>query len=275
MTTQIFKTAEGTLAYDEAGSGPLALLVPGMGDVRGEYRYLAPQLAAGGWRAVSVDVRGHGETSTGWADYSVAGVGADLLALIRGLNAGPAVVVGTSMGAGAAVWAAAEAPDLVRALVLVGPFVSGAPGRLGRLVSSLMFARPWGPALWLAYYATLYPSQKPADFSAYRAALQRNLAEPGRLEALRQMLLASKLASEQRLDKVRAPALVLMGSRDPDFKSPEAQARWVAESVHGRYEMVAGAGHYPHAELPLVAGPRILAFLASLNGPPVAGGQAA
>jgi pimeloyl-ACP methyl ester carboxylesterase len=208
-----------------------------------------------------MDLRGLGESSTGWADYSVAGVGSDLVALVTALDAGPAVIAGCSMAAGAAVWAAAEAPELVVGLVLLGPFVRGATSRQNTLLYSALFARPWGHAAWLRYYSTLYPTRKPADFAGYTAALRSNLAQAGRLEALRQMLYASKAASEERLPSVSAPALVLMGSKDPDFKHPEVEAQWVANSLQARYEMVPGAGHYPHAELPDAAGSQVLSFL--------------
>ena len=110
MTTNFFQQHSGTIAFDDMGNGPLVICVPSMGDLRQEYRFLAKPLAEAGYRVISMDVRGHGETSTGWDDYSVAGVGADIVALIRYLNAGPAIIIGESMGAGAAVWAAAEAP---------------------------------------------------------------------------------------------------------------------------------------------------------------------
>jgi pimeloyl-ACP methyl ester carboxylesterase len=125
MNTKFLKHENGSIAYDDQGSGPLVICLPSMGDVRGEYRFLIPQLVSAGYRVVSMDVRGMGESSTEWDDFSVAGVGRDLLALIRKLEAGPAVVVGTSMAAGAAVWAAAEEPALVRGMILVGPFVRG------------------------------------------------------------------------------------------------------------------------------------------------------
>src|SRR5512136_1213613 len=110
MTTSFLENDGGKIAYEELGSGPLAVCIPGMGDVRGEYRFLGPQLAAAGFRAVSLDLRGHGESSVGCEDYSVAGVGSDVVALIRKLEADPAFIIGTSMGGGAAVWAAAEIP---------------------------------------------------------------------------------------------------------------------------------------------------------------------
>lgn len=241
-----------------------------MGDVRGEYRFLAPQLVEARYRVITMDVRGHGETSTDWRDYSVAGVGADILALIRRLDAGPGMIIGTSMAAGAAVWASVEAPELIPGLVLIGPFVRGNGSWSTRLLLSALFARPWGPAMWQRYYSTLYPTRKPADFATYSAALRSNLSEPGRLEALQQMLAAPKEASEARLKRVNKPSLVLMGSKDPDFKNsqyknPEAEAQWVAQSLRGTYRMIEGAGHYPHAEMPEVTARLILAFLETLK----------
>ena len=151
MGTQFLQQPDGILAYDVTGAGPLVICSPSMGDVRSEYRFLAPRLAEAGYRAVTLDVRGHGESSTHWPDYSVAGVGADLLALARSLGASteaPAVLIGDSMSGGAAVWAAAEAPELVAGLALVDPFVRGDGSLPQQLLFSALLARPWGPAAW-------------------------------------------------------------------------------------------------------------------------------
>lgn len=264
MNTRYLNQENGKVAYDVTGEGQLVVCVPSLGDLRGEYRFLVPLLVKAGYRVATMDVRGHGETSKEWNDYSVAGVGKDILALIRELNAGPAVVVGDSMGGGAAIWAAAEAPDLIRGLILVDPFVDGDGNRFLQQLFSILFARPWGPSMWLKYYASLYPTRKPADFAEYSAALYANLKEHGRLEATRQMLFASKQASGERISKVNQPTLVLMGSKDPDFKHPESEAKRVAEALRGKYKMIENAGHYPHAEMPEVAGPLMLTFLGSL-----------
>ena len=262
MNTQYLRTENGAIAYDDTGSGRLVICAPSLGDVRAEYRFLTPQLTAAGYRTVTMDLRGLGESSTGWADYSVAGVGADLVALVRHLAAGPAVIVGTSMAAGAAVWAAAEAPAAVAGLTLIGPFVRGETSPANALLYKVLFARPWGVAAWNRYYDTLYPSKKPADFAAYRAALRANLSEPGRLAVLQAMLQASKTAAASRLDRVSAPTQVIMGTKDPDFKDPKAEAQWVAEQLHAELTMIDGAGHYPHAEMPAITGATILSFLA-------------
>ncbi len=257
----------GRIAIEISGptQGTPVVCVPSMGDLRSEYRFLEPLLSAVGFRVVCMDVRGHGDSSTDWQDYSVAGVGSDILAVIRSLGSRPALVVGTSMAAGAAVWAAAEAPDLVQGMALIGPFVRGENNWQGRLLYGLLFSRPWGPAVWRRYYHSLYPSCKPADFETYKTQLQENLSEPGRLEALQKMLEASKSASEKRLSQVNAPSWVLMGSKDPDFRQPEAEARWLAGRLHTQFEMIDGAGHYPHAEMPDLTAEKIIRFFRSLS----------
>jgi pimeloyl-ACP methyl ester carboxylesterase len=265
MPTKYFNQRNGQIAYDDTGTGPLIVCVPSMGDLRSEYRFLSPLLAAAGYRVVTMDVRGHGETSTGWEDFSVAGIGEDILALIRELNSGPAIVIGTSMAAGAAIWSAVEAPDSIRGLILVDPFVDGEGNRFLKLLLSVMFARPWGPSMWVRYYQALYPTRKPADMAEYSSALRANLEEPGRHEALMQMLRASKNASGERISKLDIPALVLMGSKDPDFKNPELEAKRVADMVCSRYVMIENAGHYPHAEFPEATARLMISFIDTLG----------
>jgi pimeloyl-ACP methyl ester carboxylesterase len=260
--TELMQVTNGTIAYDDEGNGPLVVCVPSMGDVRAEYRFLKPRLLEAGYRVITMDVRGHGESSVGWSDYSVAGVGTDIVALIKQSGAASGLVIGESMAAGAAVYAAAQEPQLIDGLILVGPFVRDtAPLWQSRLLGLVITFPLWGRAFWRYYYNSLYPTKKPDDFAAYRVALYNNLGERGRLAALRGMLVASKAAAGERLDKVKAPVLVLMGSRDPDFKQPEQEARYVAERLHASVQMVEGAGHYPHAEMPEIAAPIILNFL--------------
>jgi pimeloyl-ACP methyl ester carboxylesterase len=256
----------GTLAYEEQGSGPLVVLVPGLGDLRQEYRFLAPRLAEAGYRAVSVDLRGHGESSVGWPSYSRKALGSDLLALIDQLGGGPAILVGNSFAAAGAVWAAAERPGAVDGLVLVGPFVLPQPPRPAlRLLMRALFSGPWKVAAWTWYFGTLFPARKPDDFAAYRAALRANLAEPGRFEAVRSMLLSDEPEIAERLGDVEAPTLVVMGTEDPDFGDPADEARRLAAGLRGEVALVQGAGHYPHSEMPGETSASILDFLARVR----------
>jgi pimeloyl-ACP methyl ester carboxylesterase len=265
-STRFLDRPDGRIAYDDTGAGPLVIMVPGLGDLRGEYRFLAPRVAAAGFRVVTMDLRGHGESSTGWADYSTSAVGSDVAALVAHIGGGPAAVIGTSMGAGAAVVAAATAPERISAIIGIGPFVRDVPLPLSMrvvlaLALNLAFVGPWGPAAWGAYYASLYPSRKPGDFKDYVARLVASLREPGRLAALQAMLRSSKADVEPMLAKVSAPALVMMGTKDPDFPDPAAEARLLARRLGGEVALIEGAGHYPHAEVPDLAAPLILGFL--------------
>lgn len=257
-----WSTPTGSVAYDDQGQGPLVVCVPGMGDLRQEYRFLVPRLVEAGYRVVTVDLRGHGDSDASLVDPSVAGVGADLAGLIEHLGAGKARVLGDSMAAGAAVWLAAERPDLVEKVVLLGPAVRGRTDFWGALLYGTLFGGFWGPDVWVAFYDTLYPTKKPADFANYKKALRANLGQKGRMEALKRMILAPKDASESRLSSVKVPTLVLMGTKDPDFSKPEDEARFVAQATRGTYTMIEGAGHYPHAEFPEVTAPLVIDFLA-------------
>ena len=269
MATQWLEREGGQLGYSVQGDGPLVVCAPGLGDLRDEYRFLAPALVAAGFRVAALDLRGHGESSTGWDDYSAEAIGGDLLALIRALGATRALVIGTSMAAGSAVWAAAEEPELVAGVVLIGPFVRdvGSPAlqRVLQTVFRVLLARPWGVRFWMRYWASLFPTRKPDDFDAYAARLRANLSQPDRFSALRAMMLGpSRRAIEARLDRVDQPALVVMGTKDRDFKGPAAEAELVAARVGGEVELIESAGHYPHVEFAEQTGKQIVDFTRSV-----------
>jgi pimeloyl-ACP methyl ester carboxylesterase len=269
--TRWLERDEGRLAYSVDGAGPLVVCVPGLGDLREEYRFLTPALVSSGFEVAMLDLRGHGESSTGWSAYSADAIGDDVLALLRELDAGPAIVVGTSMAAGAAVWAAAEDPGSVSGVVLIGPFVrdvgSRALQRVLQAVFRVLLARPWGVRFWMRYWASLFPARKPHDFDSYAARLRANLSEPARFAALRAMMLGpSRRPIDMRLNRVEQPALVVMGTRDRDFRNPAAEAELVAARVGGQVELIEGAGHYPHVEFPAETARTVVEFARSTVG---------
>lgn len=275
-TTLTLDRPDGRLAYDVTGNGPLVVASPGLGDVRQTYRFLVDDLAAVGYRVATVDLRGHGGSSTGWPAHDETAIAEDLIALVEHL-AEPgekAVLVGNSYSGGAAVVAAARRPDLVAGLVLSGAFVRTAPRTpVQRLAGWLVTGTPLGRRVWTSYFPSMFPGRKPHDFAAYHAALKANLGEPGRFAAVAAMGAADHDAAEAALPEVAAPALVVMGDKDPDFADPAAEARLTAERLGGEADvvMVRGAGHYPHAEEPGVVSPAVAAFLSRTL--PLAGGE--
>ena len=264
--TQYFSTEEGSIAFDDTGGdGPLVVAIPGMGDLRGEYRYLVPLLTASGHRVVTLDVRGHGESSAQWKDVSAHAIGRDVLALMTHLGQQQAVLIGNSFSAGSALWAAHDAPERVRAVVMIGPVVRD-PKNLPWYIKAVLaigLGGPWRVGFWLTYWNSLFPSRKPTDVKPYREALGRNLREPARMDALKRMIYLSKGDTEAMLEtsgKMGKPTLVVMGTKDADFPDPAAEAQWVASKTGADVVLLQGAGHYPQTEMPEQFGPALQTF---------------
>jgi pimeloyl-ACP methyl ester carboxylesterase len=270
MTMQVkyFKREEGTIAYDDyGGDGELVIMLPGMGALRSEYRFLAPEVSQAGYRVVVADLRGHGESSAFWPEYSLVSAGQDILALIEHLDAGSAHLIGTSFSPGAAVWAAAQRPDAFRSLVLIGAFVrTPQTSFIQNLLTAVLLNGPWKVAGWATYYRTLYPACQPSDFEEYLSKLKANLRELGRFEALKGLGFASKDEAEKSLVKVDKPALVIMGTSDPDWPDPTAEAQFIADSLSAEVLLVEGAGHYPQIEMPEKVTPSVIEFLGRVSG---------
>ena len=126
----------GRIAFDDQGSGPVVLLAPGMGTTRATFRHLVPLLLVAGYRVVTTDYRGLGESDTGWAEYSSAVTADDLAALIRHLDAGPVLLYSNSYTSASSVHIAADHPELLRGAVFAGPVAAAAAMRaVGALVA--------------------------------------------------------------------------------------------------------------------------------------------
>lgn len=99
---------------------PAVVFLHGGGQTRRSWGRAAAAVAARGWQAVTVDLRGHGQSD--WSvdgDYRVVSFAGDVLELMRQLPPRP-VLVGASLGGFTGMVLAGElAPDALRALVLV------------------------------------------------------------------------------------------------------------------------------------------------------------
>ena len=130
-----------------------------------------------------------------------------------------------------------------------------------------MLAKPWGPAVFRWYYATLFPSRKGADFKQHRAKVMASLSRPGRWSAFRATTRTTHAPAAARLGEVHLPSLVVMGTKDPDFSDPVAEARFIEQALGARTVLVDGAGHYPQAEFPEVTSPAVAELAArALSG---------
>ena len=260
--TEFLDISGGRIAYDVTGEGPLIVLSHGIGDRRQAFRFLAPELARAGFRVAAADMRGHGESSTGaWKSISRTDVAGDLVALIRHLG-GPAVIVGHSLSGGAATIAAATAPDVVSGVVEVCPFTRKVQYSLGGLLRTRRYRRGTllmtgvllGRSLgaWMSYLDLAYP-QKPADYADYSTALRAKLSEPGRMAEFLKTMKTSPADAGDALPRISCPALVIMGTEDPDWADPRAEAEGIVAAMPaglGAVAMIRGSGHYPHAASP-------------------------
>ena len=264
MTTShhLLQRPEGRLAYDVTGSGPLVVCAPAMGELRSSYRHLVPLLVDRGLRVATLDLRGHGDSDATFSSYDDEALASDLLALVGELG-GPALLVGNSMSAGAAVIAAADRPDEVTALALLGPFVRNPPGgRFGRLMFRLALTRPWGPSVFLGYYPKWTPGVRPEGYDEHTADVRDNLRRPGHWKAFVATTRTTHAPAEARLDQVQAPAVVVMGTDDVDWKDPAAEAAWLGERLHAEVVMAPGVGHYPQTQAPALVADAVASLTA-------------
>jgi pimeloyl-ACP methyl ester carboxylesterase len=265
----------GTIAYEAAGDGPLIVLAHGMGDSRAAYRFVLPRLVAAGYRVAAVDLRGCGKSSAQWPSYSRTAIAGDLLAVIRHIDSGPAVLVGHSISAGAATIAAAQDSGLVRGIIELGPFTRAQSIKLGdfrsksyrkgafRLLGASLFG---SVGLWSRYLDHAYPGRKPADWTDRLARIESMLAEPGRMRAMQKMGQSAPTDAGAQLGNVRCPALIVQGSLDPDWVDPRAEGEAIVAAMPagvGELAVVEGAGHYPHDQYPEETVSLMLAFLAA------------
>ena len=217
---------------------------------------------AAGYTVVTTDLRGHGESSASFTSYGDADTAGDIAALLEHLG-GPAIVVGNSMAAGAAVITAANRPELVTGLVLIGPFVRNPVSlpALKRLAFRVLMAPAWIAPVWGLYLPALYAGQRPADFGGYRKTVLAAIRRPGYRRSFSRTTRTSHDDAAAALARVSAPTLVVMGEKDPDFADPLAEARWAAAALRGSSVMVPNTGHYPQSQDPRRVGDVVISFL--------------
>lgn len=104
-----------------SGTGPLVVMCHGFPGLWYSWRHQLPALAAAGWRAVALDMRGYGLSSApdAVAEYDHEHCAADLVAVLDHLGSDRAVFVGHDFG-GPLVWSMPlRHPDRVRAVAVL------------------------------------------------------------------------------------------------------------------------------------------------------------
>ncbi|MFP8902730.1 alpha/beta fold hydrolase [Streptomyces atacamensis] len=141
----------GRIHLVEQGSGPLVLLVHGFPESWYSWRHQLPAIAAAGYRAVAIDVRGYGRSSKPAATdaYRMLHLVEDNVAVVRALGEETAVVVGHDWGSPIAANSALLRPEVFRAVGLLSvPYTPRGGPRPGDV-----FARMGGEEeLYVSYF---------------------------------------------------------------------------------------------------------------------------
>lgn len=251
--TQFLAFSGGSLAYDIQGKGPLVICLPAGGDIRSSYRFVVPQLITKGYTVVTMDVRGQGETSTEWTSYSSEAMAEDVVALIKHLNQGPAILVGNSKAGGVIATVASKYPMLTVGLVMTSPFARTKSNFQSWLLAEIALADLWGNSLFHWYFDKMQPGVKPADFEEHRAKVDAMLKEKGRLRAMRRMFALGEPQLDGHLARVTQPVVIVMGEKDPDFPKPEQEGKVLVsllKSTKASLVIAKGAGHHPQVQSP-------------------------
>jgi pimeloyl-ACP methyl ester carboxylesterase len=120
-THRLVSSPAGRTHLVEQGDGPLVLLLHGFPESWYAWRHQLPALAAAGYRAVAVDVRGYGRSSRPAAvdAYRMLELVEDNVAVVEALGERSAVVVGHDWGATIATTSALVRPEVFRAVGLL------------------------------------------------------------------------------------------------------------------------------------------------------------
>lgn len=270
-----------------AGEGPLVLFLHGFPQFWWTWRHQLEAVAAAGYRAAAMDLRGYGASDKPPQGYDAGPMAADVAGVIRSLGEADAVVVGHDVG-GALAWSLPNAhPEAVRAISVIG---MPHPAGLTRLASAargltslLSLDRPLrqerelarGPAYvdrilrsWAAPGAT-WPSWE--EISRYAEAMTIPFVAHSALESYRAVLrpplrVLGREEVRARRTPIAVPVLQFQGEYDATM--PQAAFGRSGQWVRGAYarHIIAGAGHAPHEERPDEVSAHLITWLESLGG---------
>jgi pimeloyl-ACP methyl ester carboxylesterase len=251
------------LSYVQAGSGPVLLLIHGMGGSLENWRAVIEPLARHN-TVVVPDLAGHGGSAPGGGDYSLGAFAAGLRDLLVALGHERATLVGHSLGGGIAMQLAYHFPDRIERLVLVSS------GGLGPEVSAILRAAALpGADRFIAATAALgstvgtrvarglaliglRPNTDVAEVARGYASLVDRDRRAAFLATLRGVMGTSgqRVQAGDRLYLDEGmPILIIWGERDPII--PVQHGENAHEAIPGsRLEIFDGVGHLPQLEAP-------------------------
>ena len=242
--TRLQVAPELSLDVVDAGEGPLLLLIAGGFMDMDQWAPVADSLSAS-HRVVRYDQRGIGESDQPTDGYTIEQFGQDAIDLLRALDAGPAVLVGNSLGGSVAMAAALLAPELVRGLALCASS-AGPPGpptppeTMQRMMRGATLPVPQAAtAMMDILFHTDFIDQHPDMLDAAIEKRSHGAPMMATLGPLQSALTFDPLAALSELD---LPTLILHGEEDIVVLPDHAQL--LADTIDGaQLEIAPNAGH--------------------------------
>jgi 2-hydroxy-6-oxonona-2,4-dienedioate hydrolase len=230
--------------YREAGEGPVLLLVHGLGCSADYWVRNGPWLAARGFRVLAPDLPGFGRTEGPRAGLPIPAQAAAVARFADALALPPLACVGHSLSCQAVLELASAWPERVTALLLAAPTGDRRKKRLVRESVGLLRDAPREP---LSLFPLIAQAYLRAGFTRW----------------LRTWVAGKRHDAFAAAARVTAPALVLVGDRDPVVSVPFARA--VARSLpRGRLAVVPGGTHALIYSTPGLFNDAVAAFLAGV-----------
>jgi pimeloyl-ACP methyl ester carboxylesterase len=256
--------------------GPLALCLHGFPDSAHTWRYLLPELAAAGFRAVAPWMRGYAPTEApADASYGVGALVADATALHEALGGDRrAVLIGHDWGAIAAYGAAGFAPDRWGRLVTLA--IPPLAALMSKLFAYEQLKRSWYVYVFqtpiaetvvanddMALIHGLWADWSPGydatqDVAAAKEALRGSANRRAAIGSYRAMLGAEPPPDRDEAPAAAAngvapqPTLFIHGDQDGSTANETYTDAASFLSRGSRVEIVRGTGHFLHVERPAI-----------------------
>lgn len=239
-----------TIGYDDTGSGAPLVLVHGHPFNRSMWRPQVERFAGSGWRVITPDLRGYGQSTVVPGRTTMETFARDVAALLDALGVGGAVLGGLSIGGQVVMEFFRLFPGRVRGLLLAdtSPLAETEAGRKDRNDTADRLLR-----IGMAAYADeLLPKMvAPATVRALPTVahhvreMMRATPAEGAAAALRGRAERPDYVDVLRL--VAVPALVVVG-REDEYTSVDDTRRMYAFIPDATLKIVDGAGHLPNLE---------------------------
>ncbi|WP_246998818.1 alpha/beta fold hydrolase [Halosolutus gelatinilyticus] len=227
-----------------------------------DHRMFDPQIAPlvdEGYRVVTWDVRGHGQSKPIGDEFTVSTVADDLLALIDHLGHETAILIGQSFGGYVSQEVVFRHPARVDAVVVIGTTdITTLPSRLERLGLKLS---PYLFKVWPAgHLRTLI-----AENTAVTPDVQQYAADAAGQMTKQEFVTVWKAVAtclhEEPGYRIQQPFLLTHGEYDETGIISKAAPGWADREPNCRYEVIPDAGHNANQDNPDVFNRILLAFL--------------